>query len=69
LSGGSQAYAVINAPNANITFSGNSNFYGQEIGATIATTGATNFYYDQSLNTPGPNNNPFYPISMRELAY
>jgi hypothetical protein len=69
LSGGSQAYAVINAPNANITFSGNSNFYGQAIGATIATTGATNFYYDQSLNTPGPNNNPFYPISMRELAY
>jgi len=69
LSGGSGAYAVINAPNANITFTGNSNFYGQAIGATITTTGSTNFYYDQSLNTPGPNNNAFYEISMRELAY
>jgi hypothetical protein len=69
LTGGSAAYAVVNAPNANISFSGGSNFYGQAIGATISNTGGTNFYYDQSLNTPGPNNNSYYEISMRELSY
>jgi hypothetical protein len=69
LNGGSAAYAVINAPNANISFSGGSNFYGQAIGRTISDTGGTNFYYDTSLNTPGPNNNAFYEISMRELTY
>lgn len=69
LSGGSGAYAVVNAPNANISFSGGSNFYGQAIGATIADTGGTNFYYDSSLSTPGPNNNAFYEISLRELSY
>ena len=69
VSGGSGAYAVINAPNANIEFHGGSNFYGQAIGATIADTGGTNFYYDNSLNTPGPNNNAFFEISLRELSY
>ena len=69
LSGGSGAYAVINAPKANISFSGGSNFYGQVIGATISDTGGTNLYYDNSLNTPGPNNNAFFEISLRELSY
>lgn len=69
LSGGTAAYAVVNAPNANISFSGGSNFYGQAIGATITNTGGTNFYYDQSLNTPSPNNNSYYEISMREVSY
>lgn len=69
LSGGAAAYAVINAPNANISFSGGSNFYGQVIGATIKDTGGTNLYYDKSLNTPGPNNNAYFEVSLRELAY
>ena len=69
VSGGSGAYAVINAPNANISFSGGSNFYGQVIGATIKDTGGTNIYYDKSLNTPGPNNNAFFEIALRELTY
>ena len=67
--GGSAAYAVINAPKANISFSGGSNFYGQVIGGTITDTGGTNIYYDKSLNTPGPNNNAFFEIAMRELSY
>ena len=69
VSGGSAAYAVINAPNANISLSGGSNFYGQVIGATISNNGGTNFYYDNSLNTRGPNNNAFFEISLRELSY
>ena len=69
ISGGTAAYAVINAPNANISFAGGSNFYGQAIGATVTDTGGTNIYYDQSLQTPGPNNNAFFEIALRELAY
>jgi hypothetical protein len=69
ISGGSGAFAVINAPNASISFSGGSNFYGQAIGATISDTGGTNIYYDQSLQTPGPNNNSFFEIALRELNY
>jgi hypothetical protein len=69
VSGGAGAYAVIDAPNANISFSGGSNFYGQAIGNTISDTGGTNIYYDSSLNTPNNNSNSFYEISMRELSY
>ena len=69
VSGGSGAYAVINAPKANISFSGGSNFYGQVIGGTIKDSGGTNLYYDTSLNTPGPNNNAFFEVSLRELSY
>jgi hypothetical protein len=69
ISGGSSAYAVVNAPDANISFSGGSNFYGQAIGATIDDHGGTSVYYDKSLNNPNTNNNAFYEISMRELSY
>jgi hypothetical protein len=69
ISGGAGAYAVIDAPNANISFSGGSTFYGQAIGNTISDTGGTSIYYDNSLNSPTTNNNSFYEISMRELSY
>jgi hypothetical protein len=69
ITGGTSAYGVINAPNANISFNGGSNFYGQAIGATVTDTGGTNIYYDQSLQTPGPNNNAFFEIALRELSY
>lgn len=69
ISGGTAAYAVINTPNANVSISGGSNFYGQVIGQTISDSGGTNIYYDQSLQTPGPNNNAFFEIALRELSY
>jgi hypothetical protein len=70
LGGGAAAYAVINAPNANISFSGGAIFYGQAIGKTISTTGNNvKIYYDSSLNTPTSNTDTFYPIAMRELTY
>jgi len=69
LSGGAGAYAVVDAPNSNISFSGGSTFYGQAIGNTISDTGGTSIYYDSSLNSPTVNNNSFYEISMRELSY
>jgi hypothetical protein len=69
ISGGTNAYAVINAPNAALTFIGGSNFYGQAIGNTIDDQGGTNFYWDTSLTSPPANTNSFYAISMRELSY
>lgn len=69
ISGGSSAYAVVNAPAANISFNGGSNFYGQAIGATIDDKGGTAVYYDKSLNNPNTNNNAFYEIALRELSY
>ncbi len=69
VTGGTDAYAVINAPNAAITFRGGSNFYGEAIGNTIDDQGGTNFYWDTSLISPPPNTNSFFEISMRELSY
>jgi hypothetical protein len=69
VTGGTDAYAVINAPNAAITFRGGSNFYGEAIGKTIDDQGGTNFYWDTSLTSSPANTNSFYAISMRELSY
>ncbi len=62
------AFAVINAPNANVNLTGNANFYGQIVGATISDTGGASFYWDKSADT-SPVTNPYYEISMRELSY
>src|SRR5712692_1688658 len=49
LSGGSESYAVVNAPNAAIKFSGGSNWYGAVIGATVNDSVGTTVHYDRSL--------------------
>lgn len=49
LSGGSASYALVNAPNAAITFSGGSSWYGAVIGATVNDSGGTDVHYDRSL--------------------
>jgi hypothetical protein len=69
VTGGTNAFAVVNAPNSAITMKGGSNFYGQIVGKTIDDQGGTNFYWDKSLVTPPPNTNPLYEISLRELSY
>jgi hypothetical protein len=69
VTGGNQAYAVINAPNAAVSFHGGADFYGNAIGRTIDDQGGTNFYWDLATNTPGPSNNSYYEISLRELSY
>ena len=67
--GGNSAFAVINAPNSDLTFKGNSNFYGQAIGKTVDVQGNGHFYWDKALVTPPPDINPLYEISLRELSY
>jgi hypothetical protein len=69
MTGGNDAYAVINAPRANISFHGGSNFYGQAIGQTIDDQGGTNFYWDQAGITPPAPTASYYEISLRELSY
>jgi hypothetical protein len=67
--GGAAAYAVINAPNTNVKLTGGSNFYGQVLANTIDDSGGTNFYWDVAANSHPLNTNPYFEISMRELAY
>jgi len=69
ITGGTNAFAVVNAPNSAITMKGGSNFYGQIVGKTIDDQGGTNFYWDKSLVSPPPVTNPLYEISLRELSY
>jgi hypothetical protein len=70
VSGGLDAYAVINAPNSDVTLIGGSNFYGQVIGRTIDDQGGTNFYWDTSLVPPPPTNTTtFAEVALRELSY
>jgi len=70
ISGGTAAYAVINAPKAAISFHGGSNFYGQAIGYTIDNQGGTNFYWDMAANSSVvTGSGSFYEISLRELSY
>jgi hypothetical protein len=70
VSGGTGAYAEINAPNSAITLIGGSSFYGQIIGNTIDDQGGTNFYWDTSLIAPPTvNTTTFARIAMRELSY
>ncbi len=49
LPGGSASYALVNAPNAVITFSGGAGWYGAVIGATVNDSGGTDVHYDRSL--------------------
>jgi hypothetical protein len=69
VNGGAAAFAVIDAPNANVTLNGGSNFFGQVLGKTINDTGGTSFYWDLAANTNQVNTNPYFEIAMRELSY
>ena len=70
IAGGSAAYGVINAPNASLSFTGGSNFYGSAVAATVSDAGGTALHFDTTLlnntTTPAANLNK---ISLREVAY
>jgi len=70
VAGGASAYEVINAPNAALTFTGGSNFYGSAIGATVDDHGGTALHFDTTLmnNVPTPAAN-LVELSLREVAY
>jgi hypothetical protein len=70
VAGNSSAYEVINAPNAALTFTGGSNFYGSAIGATVDDKGGTALHFDTTLmnNVPTPAVN-LVELSLREVSY
>ncbi len=45
--GGSEVYAMVNAPAASFTQNGNSDFFGALIGKTVKVTGTGRFHYDE----------------------
>jgi len=53
LSGGSQAYMAVYAPNSPIKFSGESDFYGSVVGDTITDSSGTKMHYDVHLSGLG----------------
>lgn len=54
LSGGQDTYMAVYAPDAWVTFSGNSSFYGGVIGSIVDDSGGTSIHYDTALRTlPG----------------
>jgi hypothetical protein len=70
MNGNSTFYGVINAPNANITFNGSMQYFGQVIGSTIDDEGGASFFWDTSAKTTVTTTQPYYSeISLRELSY
>lgn len=70
ISGGSNAYAVINAPNSPITISGGSVFYGSITGSTITDSGGTELYFDTALlGSTGSSATYYSELSLRGVAY
>jgi hypothetical protein len=69
LSGNGASYAVVDAPNATLTVSGNGDFYGRVVAKTITYTGNGKFHFDRN-SVLGPQSNGGYQlISMREISY
>jgi hypothetical protein len=49
ITGGTSTASLIYAPNANITLTGNSDFYGAVVGGRVSVPGSANIYYDTGL--------------------
>lgn len=69
IAGNGNVTAILNAPNAPITQTGNGNWYGSILGSTILIGGNAFFHYDRN-STLGPTNTGYYTeISYREVSY
>jgi Tfp pilus assembly protein PilX len=69
LSGNGSSYAVVDAPNAALTVSGNGVFYGRVVGKTISYSGNAKFYFDKNTALGPQSNGGYHVISMREITY
>ena len=49
ISGGTQTSALVYTPKADVTLTGNSNFYGAVVGAQVDIPGSTSLYFDTAL--------------------
>jgi hypothetical protein len=69
LSGNGVRYAVVDAPNAAITVSGNGDFYGAVLGHTITYSGNGKFHFDKNSALAPLSNGGYNLISFREISY
>jgi hypothetical protein len=69
IAGGSATYLTVDAPNANVQLTGNTDIYGAIVGSTISDTGGAAFHYDRNTKSPVPSNSYYSLVSFRELYY
>jgi hypothetical protein len=70
ISGGTNCYVVLNAPNAPIAISGGSDYFGSMVGSTITDSGGTALHFDTSLlATTSSSATNYTEIGLREVAY
>ena len=69
LSGNGVSYAVVDAPNAALTVSGNGDFYGRVVGRTISYSGNGKFHFDKNSALGPQSNGGYQMISYREISY
>jgi hypothetical protein len=69
VTGNGDVTAILNAPNAPLTQSGNGNWYGSILGAQMTIGGNAFFHYDKNAALAPLNNGYYSLISYREIAY
>ncbi len=60
---------ILNAPNAAVSLTGNSDLYGAVIGKTITDTGGTKFHFDRNTKLGPQSTGSYSEISYRDVAY
>jgi len=69
LSGNGASYAVVDAPNAGLTVSGNGDFFGRVVGKTVTYSGNGKFHFDTATALAPQSNGGYVLISFREVTY
>jgi Tfp pilus assembly protein PilX len=69
LAGNGASYAIVDAPNAAISVSGNGDFFGRVIGKTISMSGNGKFHFDRNSVLSPQTNSGYSLISYREISY
>jgi len=69
ISGGTQTYVTVNAPNADLQVTGGSDVYGAMIAKTISVMGGTKFHFDRNSKLGPQSNGNYSEIDFREVSY
>jgi hypothetical protein len=69
IAGQGSQYAIVDAPNSNLSVAGNGDFFGRLIGGTIDYGGNGTFHYDTASMLRPTNNAGYQLISYREITY
>lgn len=69
IAGNGDVTAILNAPNAPMTQSGNGNWFGSILASTMSIGGNAFFHYDRNAALAPDNNGYFTMVSYREVPY